>query len=236
MKLFEDILIGAAIVCLVAWLFYGSAVALPFLSPVAVIWCLWRAEKRKEKEKEQLRTGFKNFLNSLSASAMTGKSMENSMEEIYREFISLYGEKDPVTRSLGIMIREFRYNRSVYEVLNDWGTQTGLDEIQLFAEVYQTAEKSGGNLIRMIRTTADSIQEMISLKQELSAYIHGKKTEQNIMCLMPAGILAYLKLTSPELLDGIYGTTFGILFMSACLAVYVFAIWLGDHMVTAALK
>ena len=58
-----------------------------------------------------------------------------------------------------------------------------------------------------------------------------KKAEQMVMSLMPAGIIIYLKLTSPGFLSVLYGNPFGIAAMTVCLGIYGFSYWLGRKIV-----
>lgn len=45
--------------------------------------------------------------------------------------------------------------------------------------------------------------------QEIETCLSGKVMEQNIMSLVPVLILAYVKISSPEFLDGMYGNLTG---------------------------
>ena len=58
-----------------------------------------------------------------------------------------------------------------------------------------------------------------------------KEAEQMIMSLMPAGIILYLKLTSPGFLSVLYGNLFGMCAMTLCLGIYVLSYWLGRRIV-----
>jgi len=51
------------------------------------------------------------------------------------------------------------------------------------------------------------------------------------MSLMPAGIILYLKLTSPGFLSVLYGNLFGMCAMTLCLGIYVLSYWLGRRIV-----
>ncbi len=53
------------------------------------------------------------------------------------------------------------------------------------------------------------------------------------MSLMPAGIIAYLKLTSPGFLSSLYGNPFGICAMTICLFIYLAAYWMGTSLMPA---
>ena len=58
-----------------------------------------------------------------------------------------------------------------------------------------------------------------------------KKSEQMVMSVMPAGIICYLKLTSPGFLDVLYGNPFGICAMTVCMVIYGLSYWLGVKIV-----
>lgn len=230
-----DCIAGAALITLIAWLFYHSFLAIPFLLPAYVMFLLWRKKKREQKKTIQMRREFKDFLTSLSAAVTAGKSVENSLREIHQEFVDLYGEKAWITGQMASMNTKLKYNQSVEDVFVQWGEETGLKEIILFSEVFQTAKTSGGNMTRIIRITADSIRDMLELREETQAYIHGKKTEQSIMNVMPMALLLYLNVCSPGFFQGVYGNLFGIGFMTVCLVIYAGAVVLSDYMITQAL-
>ena len=54
--------------------------------------------------------------------------------------------------------------------------------------------------------------------------------EQRIMNWMPAGILAYVRLTSGDMMQIMYTTAVGRIMMTVCLAVYVGAFCLAEKM------
>ncbi len=56
-----------------------------------------------------------------------------------------------------------------------------------------------------------------------------KKLEQNIMNLVPIGIILYMRLTSAEMFNKLYGNAVGILIMTICLVIYFAARMLASH-------
>ena len=84
---------------------------------------------------------------------------------------------------------------------------------------------------KVIQKVARMVGDKIDVKKEIEATLAAKKSEQMIMSLMPAGIIAYLKLTSPGFLDTLYGNPFGICAMTVCLGIYGTAYWLGRKIV-----
>ena len=58
-----------------------------------------------------------------------------------------------------------------------------------------------------------------------------KALEQKIMCVIPLGILGFLRLTSPEFLSGMYGNLTGRAVMTVCLLIYAVAYLWGKKIV-----
>ena len=84
---------------------------------------------------------------------------------------------------------------------------------------------------RIIQTSARMLGDKIDVKKEIESTLAAKKAEQTIMSLMPAGIILYLKLTSPDFLSVLYGNPFGICAMTLCLGIYGMSYWLGHKIV-----
>lgn len=81
-------------------------------------------------------------------------------------------------------------------------------------------------MLAVIRNTVSCIRQKQETMQEIETCLAGKVTEQNIMSLVPILILAYVKLTSPEFLEGMYGNLAGTAVMTGCFLVYIAAyIW-----------
>ena len=98
----------------------------------------------------------------------------------------------------------------VEELFLDLGQRCKVEDIENFASVLYTAKRSGGDLGNVIQKVARMLGDKIDVKKEIEATLAAKKSEQMIMSLMPAGIILYLKLTSPDFLSVLYGNPFGI--------------------------
>ena len=84
---------------------------------------------------------------------------------------------------------------------------------------------------KVIQKVARMLGDRIDVKKEIEATLSAKKSEQFIMSLMPAGIILYLRLSSPGFLDVLYGNPFGICAMTVCLVIYGGAYWMGRKIV-----
>ena len=107
----------------------------------------------------------------------------------------------------------------------------GIEDMENFAAVFYTAKRTGGDMSGIIQTSARMLGDKIDVKKEIETTLAAKKAEQMVMSLMPAGIILYLKLTSPGFLGVLYGNPFGIAAMTLCLGIYGFSYWLGRKIV-----
>ena len=136
------------------------------------------------------------------------------------------------------ILEEFRYIESqlrlsvpVEELFLDFGKRSGVEDIENFAAVFYTAKRTGGDMTQMIQKVARMLGDKIEVKKEIEATLAAKKSEQMVMSVMPAGIICYLKLTSPGFLDVLYGNPFGICAMTVCMVIYGLSYWLGVKIV-----
>ena len=103
--------------------------------------------------------------------------------------------------------------------------------MKIFAAVFSTAKRSGGDMDKIIQTSARMLGDKIDVRKEIETTLSSKKAEQMIMSLMPAGIILYLQLTSPGFLEVLYGNPFGVCAMTVCLGIYGLSYWLGKRIV-----
>lgn len=220
---------GCMFPALASYLFYSSVISFFCMLPYLYIYAKKEKKRLCRLRLEQLRREFRDGVQALQAALDTGYSVENAFVESCRDLAMLYPDG-------GYMITEFRYivqgirmNKTVEELLGDLADRSGLEEIHNFAEVFAIAKKSGGDLLIILRSTAQTIREKIEVENEIASMMAGKKLEQRIMNVIPFGILAYVRLTSGDFLDVMYGNPLGIGIMSVCLVCYLLAIKLAER-------
>ena len=65
-------------------------------------------------------------------------------------------------------------------------------------------------MTEVIRSSADLISRDIESRQEIKAVLSGRRMEQNIMKVMPFGIILYVGMTSKGYFDSLYGNLTGV--------------------------
>ncbi len=103
-------------------------------------------------------------------------------------------------------------------VLNDFALKAKTEDITDFADIFSIAKRNGGNLTNIISNTVRIMKEKEETEKEIRVILSGRKFEQKIMCLIPFGIILYLKVSSGDLIGILYHNAAGAVIMTACLA------------------
>ena len=218
--------IGAAGGCGMMYLFYSRWMFCLVGAVLGAGVFLYRQNRKLcEKRKEQLMTEFRDALSSMMAALAAGYSMENAVSEACRDLSLLYGEERIILRELGDIRARIDLGVPVDELFYELGVRSGVPDIVVFSQVYTTARKSGGNLVKVMKRTADAIGEKMDIDREVATMIAGRKLESVCMTVIPLLIIVYLRLFSPGFLDPLYQGLKGKIFMTVALAVYLGAVW-----------
>lgn len=216
------------VVALLAYFFYRSVWAMLPLSVIGVLFFRMESERRIETTREELISEFKECILSVAASLKAGYAVENAFVESRNDMRLLYGEESVIYAELEHIRRGMVINITLEELLSDLAVRSGSDDIVQFAQVFAIAKKSGGRLPDIIQTTAEMIGRRIDARQEIRTLLSGRQMEQNIMKLMPFGILFYIGISYQGYFDSFYHNLQGVAIMTVCLVVYVVAYVLGD--------
>ncbi|WP_175562124.1 type II secretion system F family protein [Anaerocolumna xylanovorans] len=167
-----------------------------------------------------MNTEFKDALLSLIAALNTGYSIENAFHQALIDLRQMYGEGSLIIPEFETIVNKIYMNQNTEDILSDLGERSDVEDIKNFAEVFRTAKRTGGDSIRIMRSTEKTISEKIEVEREIQTLISGKRLEAKIMNIMPCGIICYFRISSPGFLDPLYGNFLGVFIMTAVLAVY----------------
>lgn len=217
---------AAGITAVVMLLFYRSFWAV-LLFPAICFLELWQARKNgAEKRENQLRAEFLQGITVLNASLQAGFSMENAWREVEKEIRYLYGESSEFYQALREINQRTAHNTPIEKLFMEFAYRCKLEEMIQFAELLEFGKRSGGNWKQIIDVTVNQMMERQEVKQEIEVMVAEKKMEQEIMNLLPLGILGFLQFSAWDYMQVLYHNWFGVIAMSLFLAAYVVAILL----------
>jgi len=212
---------GACLGAIIAYLFYGSFYVSLVLAPLsALAYLRWKKGALIRERRWQLMVEFKDGMDSLLAALVAGYSMDHAVEEARKDLLLMYGKETLITEEFAHICHKLKLKIQLDDLLTDLGRRSQVEDIVTFAAIYSTARRSGGNLVQVMKRTANNIGEKMDIQREIMTMVAGKKMEANCMMVIPLLIVVYLNLFSPEFLAPLYGNLVGAAFMTACLILY----------------
>lgn len=225
--LWKQYIISVILLFLTGYFFYGHIwtgfLLLPFMYWIRK-GCILES---KEKEKRQYLKMYGEFLQGVENGLTSGYSMEHAVLTAKKELERGYGKEVSIVKELALVEKNLMLHKSIDKCLEEWSEQKGLEEMKLFSDIVASGRQRGGDMNRIIRQTAEAISGRLEAEEEIQTMLSGKYLEYRIMCVMPLGIIAYIRFGSPEYFQVLYDNLPGIIFMTICLLLYVFAIIFG---------
>jgi len=221
-------LLAVGVSLLISFLFYrsiGGLCCFPIL-----FWLFGKREKEiaKEKRSQKLLEEFVSGVGILNTSLQAGMSMENAWKEVQKELEVMYGTSSMFFKEVKEVNHSVALNVPIEKVIVQFAYRSGLEDVIVFAELFSYGKRSGGNWRRMIQDVVQHIQDKYDVSKEIEVMVASKKLEQQVLNIIPLGILLFLQLTSWEYMSVLYHNPIGILCMSICLLGYAGSILLAE--------
>ncbi len=229
-RLLLQALKNAGIILLLADLFYDHLFCGILLFPGFIL-LMRRDIKKNRMQREALCIRqFQDMLILLSQNLQAGSAVENAFVNAQKEIAKLYSAETAFMRALRNLVQGLQINIPVEKLVQAMAEETDHEEIRTFSFVFGTAKRSGGDLVETIAFSATTLIDKIKLNREMTNIISAKRMEQQIMSLIPMGILGYIKLCCPTLIDALYNNLPGAVIMTVFLLIYAGA-WLWSGMI-----
>lgn len=187
------------------------------LAGLALFYPKMRRKALVEKRMHDLSMQFKQALYILASSLGAGRSIESAFFESHRDLEPLFpDENTDIRREFNAICRRLENGESIELILDDFGKRTGLEDIKSFADVFIICKRTGGNLVEVMRHTANIIGEKIAIQQDIAVMIAQKRFESKILSIAPLCFVAILSFTSPDYMAPLYEGS-GLLIMGGAL-------------------
>lgn len=222
-------IVGAIVIGMAAYLFYESYAVSFLASPLSIFYVKQKKVRKIEERKWKLNQEFKDGIWSILVALDTGYSVEKAFIQAVEDLKTLYTEETFIIQEFNYIIHLVYINVPIEEAIEDFAERSGIEDIKSFSQVFSIAKRSGGDIIKIIRSTGNCISHKVDVKREIRILVAAKKFEMRIMNGFPFIILLYLRLFSPEFVQPLYGNILGGLFMTGFLLVYFMAYKLSER-------
>ena len=222
-ELVENLLLFAGFDAVISFLFYRSVIAFLVLFPIVYPFLKARRKDLNARRNREILASFTTGMQMVNASLQAGYAIENSFREAIVELRRIYPDDSFIITEFRHILTQTALNVPIETLLLDLGNRTHIEDIRNFAEVFQTAKRTGGDMIGIIRNAVTSIQVKKETREEIETNLSGKASEQRIMSAAPILLIGYTSVTSPGFLDVCYHNALGIGIMTGSLIIYAAA-------------
>ncbi len=195
------------------------------------MYMLSQRDRWEKVRTKRLKGQFLSAMQMVSGSLRAGYSMENAWRKAEKELSALYGPDAVFCTAMRRMNQRLAVNEPLEKILAEFATESGVEDICRFAEVYGYAKRSGGDLAEIIRTVTERMHDKAEILTEIETAVAAKKMEQRMMNLLLPGILLFVTISSPSYVTALYHNLPGILVMSICLAGYIGCIFWAEKLI-----
>lgn len=207
-----------------AYVFYRSMIISLLLTPFALLYPRIRRREIIRERKTELNLQFREMLYSIASSLSAGKSIELAFGDAGRELSIQYSDPETfILAELQQIIRRIDMNDTVEEALNDLAARSHLEDMLNFADVFSICKRSGGNLVQVVRNTAEIISEKIDVRQEINVLLTEKRLEYRVLNIMPVFIVLLLSAGAEEFMSPVFTEPLGRVAVTFSLLLFALA-------------
>lgn len=214
-------LIYLAMITLISYVFYDLIYAVLILLPMIFLFLRYVKKGLIRKRKDLLKIQFRDMIDSIASALRAGYSIENAFYESRKDMLRLHGRDSLIVKELDYFFLKLENGIPLEAILSDFASRTGVEDISDFSEIFVLAKRNGGDFTGIIGKTVKIMKEKDETEREISVILSGRKYEQRVMCIIPIGIIIYLRITSRDFLSILYHNPAGAAVMTACLAIYI---------------
>lgn len=179
-------LIGFAAAAVVLHIFFGAIIVDIIVGAAAGIVAqrIYRNMMIK-RIKKQLLLQFRDLLDSLSGSVSAGKVVNEAFGDAEKELALQYGKESIICKEIRLINQGLRNSVKIEDLLLDFGTRSGIDDIISFANVFAVSNRRGGEIKAVLGETKSILCDKIDIEQEIQTSVSSSKNELNVIILMP---------------------------------------------------
>ncbi|MEN2774824.1 hypothetical protein ABCY62_07205 [Acetivibrio clariflavus] len=185
-----------------------------------------RTRQIRDKRIRVLKRQFRDMLESVSTSLGAGKNVPDSFIAAYNDMRVQYSDDAYIVKEIEVINSGIQNNIAIEDLLDDFGKRSGIEDVMSFASVFNICYRKGGNIKDIIKNTYAIISEKMEIEEDIETIVTGNKMEQTIMIFLPIGLVAVIKIMSPEFAAN-FSSLAGIISTSIAIGAFVIAYFIG---------
>lgn len=179
-----------------------------------------RADQMRERRLKEVRSQFRDLLDSLVTSVNSGKNITNAFSDAAKDLKIQYSEDACILQELAVILTGIEHNINIEKLLLDFGSRTGIQDIINFGITFETCYRKGGNIKNVLTKTHELISNKMQMEEEIKTKLASTTNEQYIMLVLPVVIVAVIKLLSEDMAAN-YASPSGIVVTIFSIAIFI---------------
>lgn len=222
------------LICIAFWMlliiavtysFYQNLLVSVLLCPLSILALRFERKRLNEKRKNRMKLQFKDILMSLVSSLAVGRSLENCFVVAQADMNMLYPNiHDEMLLELQIINHKLSNGETLEKSLIDLSNRVNINEFSQFVEALQTCKRSGGDLLSVMRRTANMLSDQIQIDNEIAVLIAQKKMESRMMMCAPFVFIQFLNMTAGDYMASLY-SGIGYVILTVVLLLLMLCFW-----------
>ncbi len=219
-------LVGAAVGFGSIYLFYSSTIVGAVAAVIFMLFANPLYKRRYIKRRQtKLLMEFRDLLESLSSSLGAGENVRRAFKSAEEDMSLRHGKDSIIWMEVKLINSGIESGRNIEDMLADFGERSRIGDIVSFACVFETCFRRGGNIREVVNNSSKILCDKIDIQMEIRVLISGKKSEQNVMLVMPLVFTFILRWSGTGIAD--MGSASGVISTTVALVFFVIAYFIG---------
>ena len=166
------------------------------------------------------------MLESISTSIGAGRNVMDSFINAVEDLREQFSPEAYIVKETENIVHGLNNNINIENLLLDMAERSGIDDIRIFADVFATCYRKGGDIKEVVSSTYKIINDKIEIEMEINTMITSAKTELSMMCCMPVVFVMVLNSMGSNITGR--GTMSGYLATTVAIVIFVAAYFVGQ--------
>jgi tight adherence protein B len=211
---------------LIGWLcelFYDRIWLLFFCWPLSFLFVKLLQSRKIKRQERFILLQFQHLLTSLMFAMSSGKSIENAFAGALTDLRLMNDSRSDWLEAMEVLNAKLKNGTPIEVAFASLASRYEMEDINTFHEMLITVKRRSGQLLDVIRQTAQMISEKLETENEIAVLIAAKKWEVNVLFIVPLIFLSILKFSAANYLAVLYDSWLGGCIMTASLLGFIAA-------------
>jgi tight adherence protein B len=161
----------------------------------------WRAARRDGARRARLEAQLVPALRMMASALESGYSVQQALERVARDGAA------PIAEEFGQVTRAVELGTPLEAALGTLATRG--EDFEFFATIVAVQHRVGGDLPSLLASLANSIQDRLTVRAEVSALTAQARYSGWVLGALPFAVLGWMLLVSPTYASPLFGTDLG---------------------------